>query len=199
MRNYDLSRNDDRQQGGGLAGGSRYVVMLALSALLASCQLMTGSDSQRQVSGDEGPGPSLAVDNPTLDQRCGLDAVLVLDASSSVRNHNNPPDGNGATDLIAGAGNAFLAAFSETNTRVAVVSYNANPIEQLGLVDVNNASLATGGAHTTAIGDPGGPSGPIPVTPGYSQPARSGSGTNWEAGLRTASLLLTSDAADEQQ
>jgi hypothetical protein len=134
-----------------------------------------------------------SVDNPPLAARCGVDVALVLDASASVRDYNNPPDGNGAVDLVAGAARAFLGGFAGTNSQIAVVSYNADPITQLTLTDVNASSVAPGGAHDLAIGDPGGITGPIPRTTGYSEHARVGSGTNWEAGLTTA-LSLMDDA-----
>jgi Mg-chelatase subunit ChlD len=159
--------------------------MLSGATLLASCQ-MTADTSTQSVIGVS------AVDNPALARQCGLEAVLVLDASASVRNYNNPPDGNGAIDLVAGAANAFLNAFENTGTRVSVVSYNATPIAHLGLVDVTTQSLGTGGAHAVAIGNPGGPTGPVPVTTGFSQHARAGSGTNWEAGLLRARSMLDS-------
>ncbi|WP_428262227.1 vWA domain-containing protein [Haliangium sp.] len=145
--------------------------------------------SAGNVAGTDGPSIE-AVDNPSLERRCGLDVVLVLDASSSVRNAEVPADGNGAVDLVAGAANAFLGGLAGTNTQVAVVSYNAEPIVQLGLADVTAASLADGGAHAIAIGNPGGVEGPIPNTTGYSEHARVGSGTNWEAGLRRAAEVL---------
>lgn len=165
--------------------GRGLVLAFSGAALLAGCQLMADSSSNA-VNGLS------AVDNPPLERRCGLDAVLVLDASASVRTWNNPPDGNGAVDLVAGAANAFLSAFEDTNSRVAVVSYNADPIVQLGLADVSADSLAPGGEHAVAIGDPGGETGPVPFTTGYSEHARSGGGTNWEAGLVEALTALGS-------
>ena len=165
--------------------GGIHIALTLAAILLAGCQLDDTSNGAANLIG------VTAVDNPTLERRCGIDGVLVLDASSSVRNYNNPPDGNGAVDLVAGAGNAFLRAFSRTNSRLAVVSYNADPILQLGLTDVNPGTLAAGGAHTVAMGDPGGASGPVPETTGYSEHARRGSGTNWEAGLLSAGAVLT--------
>ncbi|ACY18049.1 vWA domain-containing protein [Haliangium ochraceum] len=157
--------------------------VFAGAALLGACDMSVGQSTSSLVT-------VTAVPNPPLDPRCGLDAVIVLDASSSVRNYNNPPDANGAVDLIAGAGNAFLGAFADTNSRVAVVSYNADPRLQLDLTAVTTDSLAAGGAHGIAMGDPGGPQGPMSPTTGYSEHARNGSGTNWEAGLVYAQNVL---------
>lgn len=149
------------------------------SALGTGCALDLDDGSRGAVS-------NMGVENPALEKRCGVDLVLVMDASASVRNYNDEFDDNGAVDLVANAARAFLGAFANTNSRIAVVSYNANPIIQLDLADVSSASIAPGGVHDLAIGDPGGQLGPIPVTTGYSQHARSGSGTNWEAGLARA-------------
>lgn len=166
---------------------TRATPLLLSSALATACGFdMYGGSNAAVASLSE-------VENPALEQRCGADVVLVLDASSSIRNYNNPPDGNGAVDLVAGAADAFLEAFANTNSRIGVVSYNADPITQLGLTDVTTASIGEGGAHDVAIGDPGGETGPIPHTTGYSEHARVGSGTNWEAGLVTAGDAL--DAA----
>ena len=51
---------------------------------------------------------------------------------------------------------AFLHAVENTGTRVSIVSYTANPIAQLSLSEVTTASLAPGGLHHFAIGNPGG-------------------------------------------
>ncbi|GAB4533777.1 MAG: hypothetical protein Tsb0020_49570 [Haliangiales bacterium] len=160
---------------------------LLSAALLGGCQ---GTSEDLGSSAGNVAGLS-AVDNPSLDRRCGLDVVLVLDASSSVRNVDRAPgDDNGAVDLVASAANAFIDGFAGTNTRVAVVSYNADPVTQLGLTDVSAGSRAPGGAHAVAIGDPGGVNGPFNPTTGYSEHARVGSGTNWEAGLLSAQAIL---------
>lgn len=165
-----------------------WAALLAPALLTGACVL--DMDSSR------GLVSALAVDNPPLETRCGADVVLVLDASASVRNYNDDVDPNGAVDLVAGAARAFLGGFANTNSRIAVVSYNADPMAQLTLTDVSSASVAAGGAHDLAIGDPGGTLGPIPVTTGYSEHARVGSGTNWEAGLATALSLMSDARAD---
>jgi hypothetical protein len=163
-------------------------VGLGLGALLLGSSVLVGACA---LDFDSSRGNvTTSVDNPPLTARCGVDVALVLDASASVRNYNNPPDGNGAVDLVAGAARAFLDGFAGTNSRIAVASYNASPITQLALTDVSASSVTPGGAHDRAIGDAGGLTGPIPRTTGYSEHARVGSGTNWEAGLATAQSLM---------
>ena len=165
-----------------------YIGAWACAAVLVST---LGTGCVMDMDGSRGSVTSMGVENPSLEKRCGVDLVLVMDASSSVRNYNDEFDDNGAVDLVANAARAFLGAFANTNSRIAVVSYNADPVIQLDLADVSTASIAPGGVHDQAIGDPGGQLGPIPVTTGYSEHARSGSGTNWEAGLASALEIMS--------
>lgn len=193
-------RTDDKQDGTCWYPARAAALLLGPVILASACALDldgqppaavdTDTAAAMVTAADMAPDMAAAVDNPTLERRCGVDLALVLDASSSVRQHDEAEDGNGAVDLVTGAARAFVNAFANTNSRIAVVSYNADPVAQLGLTDVSLASVAPGGAHDIAIGDPGGPTGPIPATTGYSEHARQGSGTNWEAGLATARSVM---------
>ncbi len=138
------------------------------------------------------PRPAGATqDNPPAAQTCGADLVLVLDASSSIRGLGGSSDRNGAADDVVGAARAFLDSVSGTGARVAVVSYDAKAIVRTGFTEVDGDSMGTGGAHAVALGDPGGPLGPVPPTAtGYSGHVRGGEGTNWEAALDEARLLV---------
>lgn len=186
----DGCRTGDDQDGTQWYPARAAVLLLGPVILASACAL--DLDGQPPPAADTATAAirAAAVDNPTLERRCGVDLALVLDASSSVRRHNEAEDGNGAVDLVTGAARAFVNGFASTGSRIAVVSYNADPVAQLGLTDVSVASVAPGGAHDIAIGDPGGPTGPIPATTGYSEHARQGSGTNWEAGLATAMSVM---------
>jgi len=78
-----------------------------------------------------------ADNNPDLPVQCGLDIVLVLDASGSIKYSNDPAvqdDKNGSIDRVASAADAFLNAFSNTNSRVAVVSYSHDRVLSLPVV-----------------------------------------------------------------
>ena len=80
---------------------------------------------------------------------------------------------------------------SDTGARVAIVSYDAKAIVRAGFTVVNGDSMGTGGALAVALGDSGGPTGPVPATAtGYSGHVRDGQGTNWEAALDEARQLL---------
>ncbi len=138
------------------------------------------------------PRPAEATQvNPPASQTCGADLVLVLDASSSIRGLGGASDRNGAADDVVAAARAFLDSVSDTGARVALVSYDAAAIVQSGFTVVDDDSLGPGGALTLALGDPGGPTGPVPATAtGYSGHVRNGQGTNWEAALDEARQLV---------
>jgi hypothetical protein len=151
---------------------------VALAVTLALISVATASTARAVPNPDVTSSPN------------GFDVVLVLDASGTVRYHHDSDDANGAVDAVADAATAFLRAFSGTGTRAALVSYAMSAHTHVGLVDLTTASLAPGGAHARAIGDPGGRYGPLNKTTGYSEHARTGAGSNWEAGLAAARQLL---------
>ncbi len=151
-------------------------------------------------------GWAQADNNPNVARQCGADIVLVLDASDSIRTWlpANPTelDRNGAVDLVTEAAYSFLGAFSNTNSRVAVVSYNIDAIKQVGFRFVNDHSLRSGGPFEEAIGDPGTSAGGLPANPvGYvadvADPSQdTGFYTNWEAALVKARSIVRPQDGD---
>jgi len=134
---------------------------------------------------------AMAAPNPPAAQTCGADLVLVLDASSSIRGLGGAKDRNGAADDVVVAADAFLDSIVNTGARVAIVSYDAKAVVQTDFAPVTAASRADGGAHAVALGDPGGPTGPVPASAtGYSGHVRDGQGTNWDAALAEAGRLI---------
>jgi len=147
--------------------------------------------------------------NPPAVKQCGFDLVLLLDASSSIRDYGGAADVNGAVDEIVDASSALLSAFAGTNSRVAVVSYNNLARLQLGFTDVTSASIAAGGAHQVALGTPW-TSIPVGALGGYTShvavpdlstginPATGFSidtgFTNWQAGFEMTHDVLTNGA-----
>lgn len=131
--------------------------------------------------------------NPNVARQCGADIVLVLDASDSIATWlpANPVelDRNGAADLVTEAAYSFLGAFSNTNSRVAVVSYNIDATKQVGFRYVNDHTLRADGSFRGAIGDPGTSATGFPDSPeGYVEDVvdpslETGFFTNWEAAL----------------
>lgn len=153
---------------------------LGLVGLVIAATLVSGSTTA-----------SATEDNPPAAQTCGADLVLVLDASSSIRGLGGAKDRNGAANEVVGAAHAFLDSVVNTGARVAIVSYDAKAVVQTDFATVDAASRADGGVHSVALGDPGGPTGPVPATAtGYSGHVRDGEGTNWEAALDEADRLV---------
>ncbi len=131
------------------------------------------------------------VDNPPVPRICGGDLVLLLDASSSIRELGGGRDLNGAADQVVDAASAFLRSVIDSGARVAVVTYDAGAVLQTDFARVTESSMAVGGVHALALGDPGGETGPVPAeTTGYSAHVRYGEGTNWDAGLHEARRLI---------
>jgi len=135
--------------------------------------------------------------NPDVIRACGADIVLLLDASDSIRTWQpqgaTELDRNGAVDLVTEAAYSFLDAFANTNSRVAVVSYNIDATRQLGFRPVTDQTLRSDGPFRRAIGDAGTSIGGIPAGASRSyvadvtDPALDSSFfTNWEAGLLKA-------------
>ncbi len=162
----------------------RLPMSVAVRAVLAALMVVAALASAPRPAGATRPNPPAA-------RTCGADLVLVLDASSSIRGLGGSSDRNGAADDVVAAARAFLDSVSGTGARVAIVSYDAKAIVQAGFTEIDGGSMGTGGALAVALGDPGRPTGPVPPTAtGYSGHVREGEGTNWEAALDEARLLV---------
>ena len=61
-----------------------------------------------------------AAGNPDLVTKCGLNVVLVLDESGSIRGSAGGPD---STEKVRVAAEAFLTGLSETGSRVAIIDF----------------------------------------------------------------------------
>jgi hypothetical protein len=82
--------------------------------------------------------------NPLIADSCGVDVTLVLDASGSVQS-------SGAVEQVRDAATAFLEALQNTRSTARVTQF-ATLSEQLApYAVVDDASLAVGGVHQTAI------------------------------------------------
>lgn len=145
--------------------GARGLVAGSLALGLAASALALGATSANAVVD---PAPAW-VNNPDLPASCGLDVMLVLDASKSIATSNSTAD-------VKAAAATLVAALKDTNTRVGITSFGRGPIEVQPLVDDTSDSAAPTGALGSAI---------AAYTPDTVE------GTNWEAGVRTAAQLFS--------
>lgn len=90
------------------------------------------------------PAPQ-AVLNPPVEEACGVDITLVLDASGSIQSSD-------AVDDVRDAAHAFLTALKDTNSTARVVDFGtvARETAPPGAL-VTTDSLAAGGVHREAI------------------------------------------------
>jgi uncharacterized repeat protein (TIGR01451 family)/LPXTG-motif cell wall-anchored protein len=140
--------------------------------------------------------PSVApAPNPTVDDSCGVDVTLVLDASGSIQT-------SGAVGQVRGAADAFLDALTNTNSTARVTQF-ATVSEQLAASTlVTDSALASGGVLRDALNDYYNPKPPRPAGVNFYQytgtnPASASSFqlnnatnnnqyTNWDQGLGQA-------------
>ncbi len=153
-----------------------------------------------------------SVTNPPAQKQCGFDLVLLLDASTSIRDYGIE-DTNGAVDDVIAASTALLQAFIGTNSRVAIVSYSNLARRQIGFTHVSATTTGAGGVHQRALGTAWTrtPISPILTDNGYAEHVRApdGSGatptpngfgtqtgyTNWQAGFDETLNVLRSARA----
>ena len=107
-------------------------------------------------------------DNPALNVSCGLDVVLVLDASTSIA-------ASGGEAQVKSAATTLLKSFEDTNTRVGIVTFAATATQKAGLTYATGSTVASSGALGAAVN-------------GYKA---SGTGTNWDDALVKAKAELT--------
>ena len=103
-----------RERSGGLT--LRRFALLPVTALIL---VLTGLPSGANDRDDPTPIPPSRTENPPLKVACGLDFVLVLDRSTSVR-------GSAAQNAVRNAANAFLVDLADTGSNVSLVSFSDN-------------------------------------------------------------------------
>ena len=124
---------------------------------------------------------SAALPNPPIQDKCGLDVTLVLDASGSISSSN-------AVDDVRGAAKAFLDALSSTSSRPGHAVRHRVGGARPARPSLDNASLAPGGALADALTGyynptpPHRPAGRFPSVRRIRQPAER---ENWGTGTRT--------------
>ncbi len=143
---------------------------LTVRALLAA-GVATGLCLGTQVA------PALAADdpyvvvpaaNPDLPNRCGLDVVLAIDASYSIKN-------SGRLEELRNAARGLVSAVADKSTRVGIVTFAATARSAVPLTYASSQSIAAGGVHRVAIDS-----------------YKSAAGTDWQAALRAVRGQFTS-------
>ncbi len=84
------------------------------------------------------------VANPPIEQSCGLELTLVLDASGSVSSSH-------AVDDVRDAGDALLTALKDTNSFARVSQFASLSQSLAGRTIIDEASMADGGALAEAL------------------------------------------------
>lgn len=121
------------------------------------------------------------VTDPNLYRSCGLNIILVLDESGSISTA-------GATGYVRAATSAFLAALSDTTSRVAIVEFNTHARAVVPYTVVTGGTLAT--VFTPYINATSSGEGYNPA--GYPSNDR---GTNWDDALQKAADLISGATA----
>ena len=85
------------------------------------------------------PGP-----NPSIDETCGLDATLILDASGSIKTA-------GAVNTVRNASYDLLAALKDTNSTLRITQFGTFAGQLSSRVDVNASTVGTGGQLSQAV------------------------------------------------
>ena len=131
--------------------------------------------------------------NPPIEEACGINVTLVLDASGSIESAH-------AVENVRDSAGAFLDALADTNSRARVIDFGTVARETAGMDLVTTASLEEGGVHADALHDYYNPKPPIvppvrafrydgsgnPLNPDNYDERNDPQYTNWDAGLRMA-------------
>jgi hypothetical protein len=141
--------------------------VLSRSARLAAAAL-TAALVSTALSATPASAAPVTLPNPDLAPSCGLDVVLLLDASTSIP----------SSDEAKAAAKAVVGAFTNTSTRLGIVTFNASASAKLPLTLVTTDSIATGGAHEAAIAS-----------------YRRASGTNWQDALIESNAMFAAAPA----
>jgi len=132
--------------------------------------------------------------NPPIDESCGVNVTLVLDASGSIESSH-------AVDDVRNAADAFLDALKNTDSTARVTQFATVSQQLAARTPIDDASLAQGGALRTALDGYYDPKPPRPSSVSFYQYDGSGNAqdsrnyrlnnslnqyTNWDQGLDQA-------------
>jgi len=157
----------------------RGIVGLGLAALVATG--LTAPPAQAQPSDNVQAQAVTPSTNPAIEETCGLDATLILDASGSISSA-------GAVNTVRGAADDLIGALKDTNSTLRVTQFATFSGELSARVPVNAATTGPGGALSHAVTKyynplPPRPSG-VNIYRGNSIDNSAIQWTNWEDGVK---------------
>ena len=82
--------------------------------------------------------------NPPIDESCGINVTMILDASGSIRSA-------GAVDSVRNAAQAFLEALADTNSTARVIDFGTNARQTAPPTNVTTASISAAGVLGHAV------------------------------------------------
>ncbi len=119
--------------------------------------------------------------NPAIDETCGLDATLILDASGSIQSA-------GAVNTVRNAGRDLTAALKDTNSTLRITQFATFSGQLSSRVPVNASTTGSGGALSQALANYYTPPPPRPagvnIYNGGSIQNSALTWTNWEDGIK---------------
>jgi hypothetical protein len=124
------------------------------------------------AAGGAANGATQATANPDLQPRCGLNLILVLDESYSIRSPTN------SIAQVRDAARAFLAPLADTGSQVEVQEFSTRAAVGVPWTTVTGASVAGGGVFENYIS--------TGYNPVQSNPGQAGGYTNWDDALLLA-------------
>ncbi|WCO69099.1 hypothetical protein PO878_10215 [Iamia majanohamensis] len=150
----------------------------SLVAALAAAAIVVPAPVARVGAAPPTPTPRAVapLDNPTVDDSCGIDVTLLLDASGSI---------GSSEDEVRGAGEAFLDALADTSSTARVLDFGTVARETAPATLVTSESVAPGGVHRQALDAYYHPK--PPLQPGVTGHRYSGGDPQSESSYRTGS------------
>lgn len=154
----------------------------ALVAATATSLLLAGFTAPAQAAAPELVAAAVTPNtNPSIEETCGLDATLILDASGSIQSA-------GAVNTVRNAGRDLMLALKDTNSTLRITQFATFSGELSARVPVNSTTTGTGGALASGLTKYYTPPPPRPagvtIYNGGSVENNALTWTNWEDGIK---------------
>ncbi len=157
------------------------VMREALAAVAVTSLFLAGLSAPVQAAPDVVASAVTPNTNPSIEETCGLDATLILDASGSIQSA-------GAVNTVRNAGRDLMLALKDTNSTLRITQFATFSGELSGRVPVNSTTTGTGGALASGLAKYYTPPPPRPagvtIYNGGSIENNALTWTNWEDGIK---------------